>query len=178
MYEIKKLERYLGVNLLGTGPRLTNKEFTGPRSHKCSDTLPYTTAHLIPLYSLALKIFVQRLHMVHLHIKRCSLISSNILSIFSPDLFLGVLMSECLLPLFLRQHERPITHRITDKIVFVFYHFVDSPAYEFYMPMFRNTLFHLHRWCVFKSSMVYVYTIYGKCLHNLWGVITPSIVCV
>ena len=27
MYELKKLERYLGVNLLGTGPRLMNKEF-------------------------------------------------------------------------------------------------------------------------------------------------------
>ena len=35
MYEVKKkLERYLGVNLLGPGPRLTKKEFTGPRSHK------------------------------------------------------------------------------------------------------------------------------------------------
>jgi len=34
MYELKKLERYLGVNLLGTGPRLIKKEFTGPRSHK------------------------------------------------------------------------------------------------------------------------------------------------
>ena len=35
MYELKKkLESYLGVNLLGPGPRLTKKEFTGPRSHK------------------------------------------------------------------------------------------------------------------------------------------------
>ena len=34
MYELKKLERYLRVNLLGLGPRLTKKEFTGPRSHK------------------------------------------------------------------------------------------------------------------------------------------------
>ena len=35
MYELKKkLERYLRVNLLGTGPRLIKKEFTGPRSHK------------------------------------------------------------------------------------------------------------------------------------------------
>ena len=33
-YELKKkLERYLPVNLLGPGPRLIKKEFTGPRSH-------------------------------------------------------------------------------------------------------------------------------------------------
>jgi hypothetical protein len=36
MYELKELERYLPVNLLGPGPRLTKKEFTGPRSHKGS----------------------------------------------------------------------------------------------------------------------------------------------
>ena len=41
MYELKKMERYLRVNLLGPGPRLMKKEFTGPRSHKCSETLPY-----------------------------------------------------------------------------------------------------------------------------------------
>jgi len=34
MYELKKMERYLRVNLLGTGPRLMKKELTGPRSHK------------------------------------------------------------------------------------------------------------------------------------------------
>jgi len=35
MYELKKkLERYLRVNLLGPGPRLIKKEFTGPQSHK------------------------------------------------------------------------------------------------------------------------------------------------
>ena len=34
MYEFKKMERYLRVNLLGSGPRLTKKEFTGPRAHK------------------------------------------------------------------------------------------------------------------------------------------------
>jgi len=32
MYELKKMERYLRVNLLGPGPRLVKKEFTGPRS--------------------------------------------------------------------------------------------------------------------------------------------------
>jgi hypothetical protein len=30
----EKMERYLQVNLLGPGPRLMKKEFTGPRSHK------------------------------------------------------------------------------------------------------------------------------------------------
>jgi len=34
MYELKKMGRYLGVNLYGPGPRLMEKEFTGPRSHK------------------------------------------------------------------------------------------------------------------------------------------------
>ena len=30
----KKMERYLRVNLLGPGPHLMKREFTGPRSHK------------------------------------------------------------------------------------------------------------------------------------------------
>jgi len=30
MYELKKMERYLRVNLLGPGPRLMKKEFTRP----------------------------------------------------------------------------------------------------------------------------------------------------
>ena len=34
------MERYLRVNLLGPGPRLMKKEFTGPRSHKGWETLP------------------------------------------------------------------------------------------------------------------------------------------
>ena len=34
MYELKKIKRYLGVNLLGAGPRLMKEEFTGPQSHK------------------------------------------------------------------------------------------------------------------------------------------------
>jgi len=34
MYELKKIESYLRVNLLGTGPRLKKKEFSGPQSHK------------------------------------------------------------------------------------------------------------------------------------------------
>ena len=41
MYELnKKLERYLRVNLFGPGPRLMKKGCTGPRSHKCWETLP------------------------------------------------------------------------------------------------------------------------------------------
>ena len=35
MYELKKMEKYLRVNMLGPAPRLMKKEFTGPRSHKC-----------------------------------------------------------------------------------------------------------------------------------------------
>jgi len=31
---LKKLEMYLRVNLLGPGPRLLKKEITGPLSHK------------------------------------------------------------------------------------------------------------------------------------------------
>ena len=31
---LKKLERYLRVNLLGPGPRLIKTEFTEPRSYK------------------------------------------------------------------------------------------------------------------------------------------------
>jgi len=31
---LKKLERYIRVNLLGPDPRLMKKEFTWPRSHK------------------------------------------------------------------------------------------------------------------------------------------------
>ena len=38
---LKKLERYLRVNLLGPGPRLTKKVFTGPRSRKGWETLIY-----------------------------------------------------------------------------------------------------------------------------------------
>jgi len=39
MYELKKLERYLRVHLLGPGPRLIKKEFTRPRSRKGWETL-------------------------------------------------------------------------------------------------------------------------------------------
>ena len=41
------MERYLGVNLLGPDPRLVKKEFTGPRSHKGSETLLYTMSTII-----------------------------------------------------------------------------------------------------------------------------------
>jgi len=34
MYGLKKMERYLRVNLLGPGPRRMKKEFTGPPPHK------------------------------------------------------------------------------------------------------------------------------------------------
>ena len=38
--------RYLPVNLLGPDPRLIKKEFTGPRSHKGSETLVFGIPHL------------------------------------------------------------------------------------------------------------------------------------
>jgi hypothetical protein len=34
MYELKKNEKYLRVNLLGPGPGLAEKEFTGLWSHE------------------------------------------------------------------------------------------------------------------------------------------------
>ena len=40
---LKKLERYLRVNMLEPGPRLMKKEFTGSRSHKDWETLLYAT---------------------------------------------------------------------------------------------------------------------------------------
>jgi len=39
MYELKKMKSYVRVNLLGLGPRLMKKEFTGPRSPKSWETL-------------------------------------------------------------------------------------------------------------------------------------------
>jgi len=35
------MERYLRVNLLGPSPRLIKREFTGPRSYRGWETLPY-----------------------------------------------------------------------------------------------------------------------------------------
>jgi len=49
MYELKKMERYLRVNLLGPGPRLMKKEFTEPRSHKGWETLLVHTALVKPI---------------------------------------------------------------------------------------------------------------------------------
>jgi len=37
--KFKNLVMYLRVNLLGPGPSLMKKEFTGPRSHKGCETL-------------------------------------------------------------------------------------------------------------------------------------------
>ena len=42
MYELKKMERYLRVNLSAPGPRRMKKEFTGPRSHEGWETLVYS----------------------------------------------------------------------------------------------------------------------------------------
>ena len=53
MYELKKkkLERYWRVNLLGPGPRLMGKEFTGPRYHKGWETLFYTMSIMTSVLS-------------------------------------------------------------------------------------------------------------------------------
>jgi len=40
MYELKNMERYLRVNLLGPDHRLKKKEFTGSRSRKGWETVP------------------------------------------------------------------------------------------------------------------------------------------
>ena len=42
------MDRYLWVNLLGPGPRLMKKEFTGPRSHRGWKTLMYSTMVTFP----------------------------------------------------------------------------------------------------------------------------------
>jgi len=49
MYELKNMERYLRVNLLGPGPRLVGKEFTGPWSDKVREALicPVQTARFL-----------------------------------------------------------------------------------------------------------------------------------
>jgi len=46
---LKKLERYLRLNLLGPGPRLIKKEFTGPRSNKGWETLVYSPNEWSPI---------------------------------------------------------------------------------------------------------------------------------
>jgi hypothetical protein len=40
MYELEQIERYLRVNWLELGPRLIEKEFTGPQSHKVEKRWP------------------------------------------------------------------------------------------------------------------------------------------
>jgi len=39
MYELKKMEMYLRVNMLGPDPRLMKKEFTRSWSHKIWETI-------------------------------------------------------------------------------------------------------------------------------------------
>ena len=48
---LKKMESYLRVNLLGLGPLLMKKEFTGPRSHRRRDTLFYN-GYVATLYGM------------------------------------------------------------------------------------------------------------------------------
>ena len=52
------MERYLRVNLLGPGPRLIKKEFTGPRSHKGLTVLEDLNLHFsIRVFCKCLKPF-------------------------------------------------------------------------------------------------------------------------
>ena len=46
---LKKLESYLRVNMLGPAPRLIKKEFTGPRSHEGWETLPQKACNKSPI---------------------------------------------------------------------------------------------------------------------------------
>jgi hypothetical protein len=41
MYELKKIRKVLTSKSVGPDPRLMKKEFTGPRSHKGWETMPY-----------------------------------------------------------------------------------------------------------------------------------------
>ena len=52
MYELKKMERYLRVNMLGPGHRLTKIEFTGSRSNEVSETLLYSIWYRHNLWKL------------------------------------------------------------------------------------------------------------------------------
>ena len=61
---LKRMERYLPVNLLWPGPRLIKKEFTGPRSHKVWETLIYTTTIIaVDLFSCYSLQYVQKTDM-------------------------------------------------------------------------------------------------------------------
>ena len=41
-----------------------------------------------------------------------------------------------------------LSHHVDNYVmIVVFFLFGDSPASELYVPTFRSTLFHLHRWC-------------------------------
>ena len=60
MYELKKMKRYLRVNLLGPGLRLMKKEFTGPRSHKGWESLLYMFQTIFPSIIRSSKLHIQR----------------------------------------------------------------------------------------------------------------------
>jgi hypothetical protein len=68
---LKKMERYLRVNLFRPGPCLVKKEFTGPRSHKggeiCSKTCKYTAWTKCRDISIktAVRILTTRLEKLH-----------------------------------------------------------------------------------------------------------------
>ena len=71
----KNIEIYLRVNLLGSGPRLMKKEFTGPLSDKGRETLSYRKALcLLSLYCVASEITIGFLKLFS---SQCSQISGR-----------------------------------------------------------------------------------------------------
>ena len=56
------MERHLGVNLLGPGPRLMKKEFTGPRSHKGWETLLQRAVNPVKVLTILASALLGRIH--------------------------------------------------------------------------------------------------------------------
>jgi hypothetical protein len=57
---------------------------------------------------------------------------------------------------------------VTNITTVVFFLLGDSPASEFYVPTFRNTLFHLHRWCKleeYPSNLVPVFLLFTSLMN-------------
>jgi len=60
------MESYLGANLLGPGPRLIKKEFTGTRSHKGWETLLWALP-LTPIRSQIHPVSILTTHFFKIH---------------------------------------------------------------------------------------------------------------
>jgi hypothetical protein len=64
-------------------------------------------------------------------------------------------------------HWIPVTPFVNNHVIVVFYLFGDSSASASYVPTFRNTLFHIHRWCELTPPMKMELTQYSE-THHLW----------